>query len=87
VIEHWIAVAPWVGRVARRGVWGNLRRVEKRRIADLLGGNFFVSCGVFPLLILVAVPFIHLFTSTSVCRSRLWAWACRLSLSTWRRLG
>jgi hypothetical protein len=20
VIEHWIAVAPWVGRVARRGV-------------------------------------------------------------------
>jgi len=33
VIEHWIAVASWAGRVARRGVWGNLRRVEKRRLA------------------------------------------------------
>jgi len=33
VIGHWIAVAPWVGRAARRGVWGNLRRVEKRRVA------------------------------------------------------
>jgi len=86
VIEHWFAVAPWVGRVARRGVWGNLRRVEKRRVADLLGG-FFVSCGVFRLLVLVAVSYIRLFTFTSVCRPRLWAWACCLSLSVWRRLG